>query len=112
MSGSFKAILRGVRVSPRKVRLVVDAVRGKNASEALDILRVMNKRSAPVLRKLIESAIANAKNKATVDVDRLIVAEAFVNQGLTQKRWLPRAQGRATPILRRSSQIIVKLAEK
>jgi large subunit ribosomal protein L22 len=112
MSGSFKAVLRGVRVSPRKVRLVVDAVRGKNAAEALDILRVMNKRSAPVLRKLIESAIANAKNKATVDVDRLVVAEAFVNQGLTLKRWLPRAQGRATPILRRSSQIIVKLAEK
>jgi large subunit ribosomal protein L22 len=112
MAGSFQSFLRGVRISPRKVRLVVDAVRGKNASEAIDILRVMNKRSAPVIRKMIESAIANAKNKAMVDVDRLVVSEAFVNQGLTMKRWLPRAQGRATPILKRSSQVTIRLSEK
>src|SRR5690606_1326292 len=97
MAQTFQAVLRNYRISPRKARLVVDSVRGKNVGEAIRVLTLMNKRSAPVVRKLIESAIANAKDKATVDVDRLYVSEAFVNQSVTMKRWLPRAQGRATP---------------
>lgn len=107
----YKAVLKSVRVSPRKARLVIDMVRGKPVSEAVDMLRLTNKKMAPVVSKLIKSAMANAKDKATVDVDRLIVAEAFVNEAETLKRYLPRAQGRATPIRKRSSHITVKLTE-
>jgi large subunit ribosomal protein L22 len=112
MAELYQAVLRNVRVSPRKVRLVADVVRGQNVNDAIRLLRIMNKRSAPMLQKLIESAIANAKDRATIDVDRLVVAETFVNQGKTLKRWLPRAQGRATQILKRASHITVRLAEK
>jgi large subunit ribosomal protein L22 len=112
MAELYQAVLRNVRVSPRKVRLVADVVRGQNVNDAIRTLRIMNKRSAPMLKKLIESAIANAKDRATIDVDRLVVAETFVNQGKTLKRWLPRAQGRATEILKRASHITVRLAEK
>jgi len=112
MSKTYQAILWNVRISPRKVRLVADAVRGLPVSDAIDMLRVMNKRSAPVMKKLIESAVANAKDRSTVDVDQLVVKETFVNQGITMHRWLPRAQGRATPIKKRSSHITVRVAEK
>lgn len=111
MSQSYKAILRGVRITPRKARLVVDLVRGHHVQDALDMLRLTHKRAAPVLLKMIHSAMANAQNKATVDVDRLFIAEAFVDEGPTLKRFLPRAQGRATPIRKRSSHITIKLEE-
>jgi large subunit ribosomal protein L22 len=111
MADSFKAILRNVRVSPRKARLVVDLVRGKPVSTALDMLRVTNKKTAPMLKKLIHSAMANAVEKATVNIDRLIVSEVFVDAGVTLKRFMPRAQGRATPIRKRSSHITIKLRE-
>jgi len=107
----FKAVLRNTRISARKARLVVDMVRGKPVSSALDTLKLMNKKAAPLVHKLIQSAMANATNAATVDVDRLIVSEVFVDEGVTLKRFLPRAQGRATPIRKRSSHITVKLAE-
>jgi len=107
----FKAILRNTRISARKARLVIDLVRGKPVSVALDTLKLTNKKAAPLVSKLIQSAIANAENTATVDIDRLVVAEAFVDEGATLKRYLPRAQGRATPIRKRSSHITVKLAE-
>ena len=111
MSDSYRAILRNVRVSPRKARLVADLVRGKGVSEAIDTLKMLNKKTAPMVSKLIKSAMANATNKATVDIDRLVVSEIFVNDGPTLKRYLPRAQGRATPLRKRSSQITVKLSE-
>lgn len=111
MEQQFKAILRNTRISARKARLVIDLVRGKPVSVALDTLKLTNKKAAPLVSKLIQSAMANAQNNATVDVDRLIVSEAFVNEGSTLKRYLPRAQGRATPIRKRSSHITVKLAE-
>ncbi len=111
MSTAYKAYLHSAKIAPRKVRLVVDMVRGKAVGEALDILKLTNKRAAPVVAKMIESAMSNAQQKATVDVDNLYVAETFVDEGPTQKRFLPRAQGRATPIRKRSSHITVKLKE-
>ena len=111
MSDNYRAVLRDVRISPRKARLVADLVRGRNVSDAIDLLKVLNKRSAPLFGKLIRSAMANATSKSTVNIDRLIVSEVFVDEGATLKRFLPRAQGRATPLRKRSSQITVKLKE-
>ena len=81
MSEASRAVLKGVRITPRKARLVVDMVRGKPVQYALDLLKLTNKKAAPILFKMIESAIANAQVKSTVDVDRLIVSEGFVNGG-------------------------------
>lgn len=111
MSEASRAVLKNVRITPRKARLVVDLVRGKKVQYALDLLKLTNKKAAPMIYKMIESAVANAKNKSTVDVDRLIVSEGFVDGGTTMKRWLPRAQGRATPIQKRTSHITIKLKE-
>lgn len=111
MSEASKAVLKNLRIAPRKVRLVVNLVKGKPVQYALELLKNTNKRSAPIVAKMIVSAIANATNKATVDVDRLIVSEGFVNGGTSLKRWLPRAQGRATPIQKRTSHITIKLKE-
>lgn len=111
MAEAYKSFLRGVRIAPRKVRLVVDLVRGKHVQEALDMLKFTNKRAAPVVSKMITSAMSNAQNAATVDVDQLVISEAYVNEGPTLKRFLPRAQGRATPIRKRTSHITIKLAE-
>ena len=111
MEQQYKAKLKNTRISARKARLVVDMVRGKPVSVALDTLKLTNKKAAPLVSKLIQSAMANATNNATVDVDRLVVSEVFVDEGATLKRFLPRAQGRATPIRKRSSHITVKLAE-
>ena len=112
MADDFKAYLHGFRVSPRKARLVVDLVRGKRVSEALDILRLKVKKTAPVVYQLVQSAIANAKSKATVDVDRLYISEIYVDGGSMWKRFMPRAQGRAFPVRKRTSHITVKLKEK
>jgi len=111
MSEASRAVLRNVRITPRKARLIVDLVRGKPVQYALDLLKLTNKRAAPMVYKMIASAIANATDRATVDVDRLIVSEGFVNQGPSMKRWLPRAQGRATPIVKRTSHITITLKE-
>ena len=111
MAESYRSILRGVRISPRKARLVIDLVRGKHVQDALDVLRFTNRRAAPVVSKMISSTMSNAQSVATVDVDRLVVQEAFVDEGPTIKRFLPRAQGRATPIRKRTSHITIKLVE-
>ena len=111
MERTYQAVLRNTKISPRKARLVADLVRGLPVAVALDSLRSINKKAAPLVSKLIQSAVANASNVATVDVDRLVVKEAFVNEGQKLKRYLPRAQGRATQVKKRSSHIIVKLAE-
>ncbi len=112
MSDTYKAVLRDVRISARKARKVADLVRGKRVSVAVDLLKLTNRRAAPMVAKLIKSAMASATEKATVDVDRLSVAEIFVGEGSTLKRYLPRAQGRATPVRKRSSHITVKLQER
>lgn len=106
-----KATLSGVRLSPRKARLVVDVVRGRRVEEAISLLEFCDKKTAPMLKKLILSAVANAKSQEGVDLDELYVKQAWVNEGKTLKRSMPRAQGRATPIRKRTSHISVVLDE-
>ena len=109
----MRAEARYLRVSPQKARLVVDLIRGINADAARLMLRTVNKRIAPSVLKVLESAISNAKNSsADLDVDRLIVSEAYVNEGPRQKRIRPAPMGRAYRYQRRSSHIVIKLAEK
>ncbi len=111
-----KAVLRLARVSPRKARLVANMVRGKDVNQALEMLHFNQKKSATLIRKLIESAIANAEYKAGqqnafVDIDDLYVKEIFVDQGPTLRRFRPRARGMATKILKKTSHITVVLDE-
>jgi large subunit ribosomal protein L22 len=107
-----RAEARYIRVSPQKARLVVDSIRGRNAGEALSILRNTNKRIAPAVEKVLRSAIANAQNlSADVDVDKLVVSEAYVNEGPRSKRVRPAPMGRAYRIQRRSAHIAVAVAE-
>jgi large subunit ribosomal protein L22 len=102
----YRAVAKGVRIAPRKVRLVVDLIRGKNVVQALGILDATTKRSSPVVKTLLKSAISNAEQQNTeLDVDSLTVQRAFVDAGPTLHRWRPRAMGRATPIRKRSSRI-------
>jgi large subunit ribosomal protein L22 len=102
-----------MRVSPQKARLVIDLIRGVKAGDALNILRSTNKRSAPVIEKLLRSAISNAEGKSKdVDVDNLVVTEAYVNDGPRAKRIRPAPMGRAFRYQRRMAHIVVKVAEK
>ncbi|MDH5752308.1 MAG: 50S ribosomal protein L22 [Deltaproteobacteria bacterium] len=102
----YRASVRNIRISPRKVRLVVNLIRGKNIGQALGILDNTNKRSAPIVKTLLKSAVANAEQKdENIEVDSLVVKKAFVDAGQTLKRWRPRAMGRATPIRKRTSRI-------
>jgi len=112
MSGEvFQAKLRNAHISPRKARLVVDLVRGKGVQRALDELRFLKKKAGYIVATLVRSAIANAKDRSAVDVDNLRILEIFVGDGVTLKRHMPRAQGRATPIRKRHSNIVVRLKE-
>ena len=108
-----RAEARYVRVSPQKARLVIDLIRGQKAGEALSILRATNKRIAPSIEKVLRSAIANAEHKSSdVDVDNLVVSEAYINDGPRSKRIRPAPMGRAYRYQRRTSHIVVKVAEK
>ncbi|MBV9082028.1 MAG: 50S ribosomal protein L22 [Acidobacteriaceae bacterium] len=108
-----KAEARYVRVSAQKARLVVDMIRGQQAGDAINILGATNKRIAGAVEKVLRSAIANAENKSQdVDVDRLYVSEAYVNEGPRMKRIRPAPMGRAYRYQRRMSHIVVKLGEK
>jgi len=108
-----KAEARYIRVSPQKARLVVDLIRGQNAGAALTTLRTTNKRIAPTVEKVLQSAIANATNKSTdVDVDQLVISEAYVHEGPRMKRVRPAPMGRAYRYQRRMSHIVIKVAEK
>ena len=108
-----KATLRFVRISPRKARLVADLVRGKDIAEALNILKFSQKKAGEIIEKLLKSAVSNAEQTGKVDVDTLFVKMIQVNEGPTfPPRFRPRAHGRATPILKRTSHIQVELQEK
>jgi large subunit ribosomal protein L22 len=107
-----RAKLRFVRVSPRKARLVADLIRGKGSEEAMNILTFTKKAAAKILIKLLKSAVANATQKKTIDIDRLYVKKIAVDQGPTMKRFQPRAMGRATMIRKRSSHITIILDEE
>lgn len=105
------ASARHVRIAPRKARMVIDLVRGKPILEALDILQFTQKRAAPLISKVVESALRNVEESDELDwdLDDLYVSEAYVNEGPTLKRFKPRAMGRATTILKRTSHINIEL---
>lgn len=108
-----RAEARYIRVSPQKARLVVDLIRGLRAGDAINVLRSTNKAIAPTVEKVLRSAIANAENKSdSVDVDQLMVSEAYVNEGPRMKRIRPAPMGRAYRYQRRISHIVVAVAEK
>ncbi|GAB6262654.1 50S ribosomal protein L22 [Photobacterium sp. WH77] len=103
---------RFARISPQKARLVADQVRGKTVAQALEILTFSNKKAADLVKKVLESAIANAEHNEGADIDDLNVAKIFVDEGPTMKRIMPRAKGRADRILKRSSHITVVVADR
>ena len=107
-----RAVARYVRISPRKVRVVVDMIRGRRVSEALSLLQFVPKRAAVVVEKVIRSAAANAEHNYGMDQDNLYVAEAYVDQGPTMKRFRARARGQANRILKRTSHVTVVVREK
>jgi large subunit ribosomal protein L22 len=109
----IKAEARYIRVSPQKARLVVDMIRGKQAGAAITTLRTVNKRIAPTVEKVLQSAIANAQNRnEDLDVDRLFITEAYVHDGPRMKRVRPAPMGRAYRYQRRMSHIVIKVTEK
>ena len=105
-----QAKLRGARLSAQKARLVADQVRGRQVEEALNLLTYSSKKGADVIRKLLNSAIANAEHNEGADVDELKISEIYVDEGMTMKRIMPRAKGRADRILKRSCHISITVA--
>ena len=107
-----RASTRHVRIAPQKARLVVDLIRGKRVEEAIGVLEFNARRASKVIAKTLKSAIANAESAHNVDVDTLYVKAAWVDGAQTQKRFLPRAHGRATRIIKRSSHVTIVVDEK
>ncbi|WP_456093773.1 50S ribosomal protein L22 [Nitrincola tapanii] len=101
----------GARISAQKARLVADQIRGKSVADALDILTFSSKKGADLVKKVLNSAIANAEHNEGADVDELRVSAVFVDEGMTMKRIRPRAKGRADRIMKRTSHITVKVAD-
>jgi large subunit ribosomal protein L22 len=106
-----RAVVKYVRISPRKVRKLVDAVKGKPVETALDTLKFMPTKAAGMVEKVVRSAVANADQNPDIDVDTLIVRNIIADQGPTLKRFKARARGRGTRILKRTSHITVVLSE-
>jgi large subunit ribosomal protein L22 len=107
-----RAVARFVRISPRKVRLVMDEVRGKKVEDALNLLTFAPQKGARLLRKLIRSAVSNAQHNSNLDPDSLVIKSVYADEGPALKRFIPRAQGRATQIRKRTSHLTVILDEK
>ncbi|MBD8007222.1 50S ribosomal protein L22 [Bacillus norwichensis] len=107
-----KAVVRTVRIAPRKARLVVDLIRGKQVGEAIAILKHTPKAASPIVEKLLKSAVANAEHNYDMDVNNLLVSKVYVDEGPTMKRFRPRAQGRASQINKRTSHITIVVSEQ
>ena len=107
-----KAIAKYVRMSPMKIGIVLDLIRGKNANEALAILKYTPKDAAVVVSKVLQSAVANAEDKYSLEKDKLYVSEAYAGQGPTLKRFQPHSQGRAFSIKKRSSHVTIVVEER
>ena len=105
------ATAKRLRISPRKLRLVADQVRGQPVDKAIEMLNFSNKKGAPLVRKVLDSAIANAENNLGADIDELKVATIHVDQSITMKRIRPRARGRADRILKRTSHVTVTVTD-
>ena len=107
-----KAVAKYVRIAPRKVRVVMDLIRGKDVADAFAILKFTPKVGAEVIEKVLKSAVANAENNFDMNVDKLYVSSAFVDQGPTLKRIHPRSRGQAFKILKRTSHVTVVVEER
>jgi len=107
-----RAVLRNVRISPQKLNLVAESIRGQEAEVALTSLTFSRKRISGAVKKCLQSAIANAENNHDLDVDRLVVAEANVGKGLVMKRWRPRARGRTGRIKKPFSHLTIIVRER
>ncbi len=107
-----RAVVRHVRMSPRKMRVVANLVRGKRVDEAMSLLKLMPKKGAVVIRKLLISAVANAEHQRELDVDKLIIRDCNVDNGPILKRWMPRSMGRANRIQRRTSHVTVVVKDE
>lgn len=105
-----KAVLRFVRMAPRKMRMVIDLIRGRNVTEALTLLKYLPRAAAAVIEKLLQSAVANAGQRDLGDPESLRIVRAYVDGGPTLKRFQPRAQGRASPIHKRTSHVTIVVA--
>ena len=112
MAKEVRAVAKYVRISPRKVRIVMDLIRGKSVADALAILKFTPKRGAVLIMKVLNSAVANAENNFDMDAENLFVTKCFVDQGPTIKRIHPRSRGQAFSILKRTSHITVIVSEK
>jgi len=108
----YRATHKYARITARKSRYVVDQVRSMPVESALDMLKFSNRRAAPMIAKVIKSALANAVQEGGADPEKLVVLNATVNEGPTMKRWRPRARGMAYPILKRTSHINISLADR
>ena len=104
------AKLKGAQISAQKARLVADQVRGRHVDEALDLLEFSPKKASKLVKKLLDSAIANAENNEGADVDELVISSVFVDEGRTMKRLRPRAKGRADRIFKRSCHITLMVS--
>lgn len=107
-----KATAKTVRVTSRKAKLVLDLIRGKDTKEALAILQFTPNKAARISYKVLKSAIANATHNFQMDEDKLYVKECYANEGITLKRYMPRAKGSASPIMKRTSHITIVVAER
>ena len=107
-----KSVAKYVRIAPRKVRIVMNLIRGKKVDDAFAILKFTPKRGARLLEKVLNSAVANAENNFDMDADKLYVSTCFVDQGPTLKRIHPRSRGQAFSILKHTSHITVMVAEQ
>ena len=106
-----RAVTKYLRIAPNKARLVANLIRGKRVGEALTVLRFTPKKGARFINKTLQSALASAENTKKMDIDKLIVKTIYVDKGPVLKRWHPRAMGRATPILKRTSHVTVVLSD-
>jgi len=111
MTIAATARLSYVRVTPRKMRVIANMIRGQKVGSAINALRFLNRSGSRELFKLLVSAVANAEDKGDVDVDELVVQTIMVDQGPTLKRWRPRAHGRATRVVKRTSHVVVEVAK-
>ena len=109
---SAKAVAKDVRVTPRKARLVLDLIRGKQLNEALGILSNVNKAASPIVAKVVKSAASNAINNFGMSEEKLYIAECYAGDGIRMKRYLPRAKGSASGLVKRSSHITVVVKER
>ena len=112
LDNEAKVVLKNIRVSPQKLNLVAQMIRNETASKAISILQFSKRRISNIVEKALRSAIANAENNHSLDIDKLVVKEAYVGKSLVMKRFRPRAKGRASPIKKPFSRITIVLSEK